>query len=48
MIRVGDTWQIVGVDSQYFGMNEQISAFTVRNLAVDSRAFVDAVERRWP
>lgn len=45
LMRIDGEWRIVAVDSQYFGLNETISAFTVRNMAVDSRAFADAVAR---
>lgn len=45
LIRVGDTWEIIAVDSQFFDPESKNSAFANGNLAVDSRSFAKAVAR---
>jgi protease YdgD len=42
LMRRGDDWEIIGLDSQYFDPESKNSAFQSGNLAVDSRAFFRA------
>ncbi len=43
LLQVDGTWQVIAVDSQYFDPEDKHGAFAQGNLAVDSRAFADAV-----
>lgn len=43
VLQIDGVWQIVAVDSQFFEPESKNSAFQNGNLAVDSRAFADAV-----
>ncbi len=45
LIRVGDEWQIIAVESQMYDTESKNSPFPSGSLAVDSRAFADAVAR---
>ena len=45
LLRVGDSYRVIAVDSQFFDREEKNVTFTSGNLAVDSRAFAEAVRR---
>jgi protease YdgD len=45
LMRRGDDWEVIAVDSQFFDPESKNSAFSSGNLAVDSRAFYRAVQR---
>ncbi len=45
LMRRGDDWEIIAVDSQFFDPESKNSAFSSGNLAVDSRSFYRAAMR---
>ena len=45
LLRRGDDWEIIAVDSQFFDPESKNSAFESGNLAVDSRAFYRAAQK---
>jgi len=45
LLRRGDDWEIIAVDSQFFDPESKNSAFESGNLAVDSRAFFRAAQK---
>lgn len=45
LLRRGDDWEVIAVDSQFFDPESKNSAFSSGNLAVDSRSFYRAVQR---
>jgi protease YdgD len=45
LLRRGDDWEIIAVDSQFFDPESKNSAFASGNLAVDSRAFFRAAQK---
>jgi len=45
LMRRGDDWEVIAVDSQFFDPESKNSAFDSGNLAVDSRAFFRAAQK---
>lgn len=45
LLRDGDIWEVIALDSQFFETEKENAAFSNANMAVDSRAFAKAVER---